>query len=110
MDSKGQPRNYGGLYKTKIGLITVDELNMGGLSYAYSYVSDQNYLRRSYNYWTITPQHSDFDPFVFYAGSFGAFEEGGANNSGAVVPVINLKTDNITYSGSGIDSDPIQIS
>ncbi len=107
LDSKGQARTYGGLYKTKVGLITADELNMGGISIGD--VSNQNYLRRSYSYWTATPYHSTIYAFVFLFNSTGDFIDYDTNGNDNVVPVINLKTDNISYSGTGIASDPIEI-
>ncbi len=109
VDSEGQPRNYGGLYKTKIGLITADELNMGGYSSSRPYTSDQNYLKRSYWYWSNSPGFSNSDANIFCASSTGNLNSYSTSASGAVVPVINIKTDNISYSGSGIDSDPIKI-
>ena len=109
VDKNKQTRTYGGLYKSKIGLITADELAMGGFSYNSPYASEQNYLRRSYYYWTASPSSSDSSAYVFYADYTGTLGDYATSYSWAVVPVINLKTDNISYSGSGIDSDPIEI-
>ncbi len=104
-----QSRTYGGLYKSKIGLITADELAMGGLSYN-TYASEQNYLRRSYGYWTASPNNSNSHVYVLDASTPGSLSYVSANNDiGAVVPVINLKTDNLTYSGTGEVDNPINI-
>ncbi len=109
IDKNKQPRTYGGLYKSKIGLITADELAMGGFSYNSPYASEQNYLRRSYTYWTASPSDSNNYASVFYARSAGRLVSDHASSSWAVVPVINLKTDNLTYSGTGEVDDPINI-
>ncbi len=112
VDKNKQPRTYGGLYKSKIGLITADELIIGGYSPTSSTsnsTTDKNYLRRSYTYWTASPHISDIRAYVsgaIYTGSLGSNY---TYNSWTVVPVINLKTDNISYSGTGIASDPIEI-
>ncbi len=108
VDSEGQTRTYGGLYKTKIGLITADELNMGGYSWSDA-ASAQNYLSRSYDCWAMSPiSTSDFTS-VFLTISRGYLSGLGIDSEMSIVPVINLKTDNITYSGSGIEDDPIEI-
>ncbi len=109
VDSKGEQRKYGGLYKSKIGLITADELAMGGFSYNSPYASEKNYLRRSYDYWTASPSNSNIDANVFYASSAGFLNGNNTTISWAVVPVINLKTDNLTYSGTGEVGNEIDI-
>ncbi len=107
---KGQPRTYGGLYKTKIGLITVDELNMGGYSREEPFVSAQNYLRRNYCYWLVSPYgYYNHLPQIFTGDDTGPLSGIDASGPGFVVPVINLKTDNISYSGTGAEGDPIEI-
>ncbi len=110
VDQNKQPRTYGGLYKSKIGLITADELAIGGYSPMYSTsknTTDKNYLRRSY--WTASPYSSNGNANVFAAVFTGNLENDGTYNSWAVVPVINLKTDKLTYSGTGEVNDPIDI-
>ncbi len=109
VDKNKEPRTYGGLYKSKIGLITADELAMGGFSYNSPYASEQNYLRRSYIYWTASPNNSSRNAYVFSAGSAGNLDYSTARSSWAVVPVINLKTDNLTYSGTGEVGNEIDI-
>ncbi len=110
VDNKGQPRNYGGLYKTKIGLITADELAMGGYSWYTVLSPGINYLRRSYWYWSTTPYYSSTEANILVAYRAYTFEiYSSTYESGAVVPVINLQTDNISYSGTGIEGDPIEI-
>ncbi len=105
VDKNKQTRTYGGLYKSKIGLITADELAMGGYSPVYNNSSknttDKNYLRRSYSYLTASPDSSNFNANVFTAYYTGRLDNYITFTSWAVVPVINLKTDNLTYSGTG---------
>ncbi len=78
-NSSGQPRTYGGIYKTKIGLITADELAFSGQSIwgknqniigknkeqdlktlgdSYLAIND-SYLTRDTWYWSMTPYRDD---------------------------------------------------
>ncbi len=109
--------NYGGVYKLKIGLLTADEVAMAGFKPKFSTgVTQNNYLYysdSSNNYfWTSSPHSiSDgFSAFGFYSSLTDCYLSiQTMNNARGVRPVINLKTDNISYSGTGIEGDPIEI-
>ncbi len=119
VDNEGQPRTYGGLYKTKIGLITVDELNMAGLvTYMFGDVylpTEKNWLINfEYAYWTISPASKNRSGRLIYGQMFASWSSNFDFSSPSkdvisIIPVINLKIDNISYSGSGIEGNPIEI-
>ena len=109
-------RDYGGIYKTKIGLLTMDEINMAGLTwnenfhnnpeYNEPYASELNYLFSKIILQSITPYVSTHYASVYkiYLGYFFAY---GDTRSPAiyVVPVINLKSD-VVVKGEGTSSNP----
>jgi len=93
------------LYKTGIGLITADEavFSGGGLGNNTSY-----YLYTGYDYLTMTPSYfNDSNTWMFAVHDNGSVED---QNAGGVRPVINLKADNLTITGSGTAIDPYVIS
>ena len=105
-NSSGTPRTYGGLYKTKIGLITADELNLAGYGNSSSKVAyETNYLYHDYYWWSLTPNFSNNGANVF-TGSNGYVNNIGATHAKyTVVPVINLKA-NVTFTGDGTKFHP----
>ena len=104
----GSLRDYGGIYKTKIGLITADEMNLGGLSQNKPYADKTNYLYHNNYFWmSLSPDHSRYDAFVYGSRS----GQVGFNLTWyhlAVVPVINLKP-NVQVTGEGTKEGPYQI-
>ncbi len=107
--------SYGGLYKQKIGLITVDELNMGGLT-TYSatqkyYATTENYLYKNFGYswWTMSPEEYVGTAHVFEAtsGNFEAIDLVN-NTTNYPIPVINLKG-NVLVDGLGTESNPYEV-
>ena len=107
-DSAGNPRTYGGIYKTKIGLITFDEMNMAGSKSPNPYGIVANYLHRNAYWWNLTPCWSDARA-VFHVGYCGNANTSWGNYPSAVAPVINLKAD-VTFTGDGSESNPYTIS
>ena len=102
--------DYGGSYRLKAGLITADELVLGGETFG---VIGDSYLNPGDNdllwYWSMTPAGFSYG----YAGVW--YEYDGLNNytvngSNAVRPVINVTTDNGFTSGDGTASNPYVIS
>ncbi len=99
-------RTYGGVYKLKIGLITADELVMGGYSWDAPYATTDNYLRYNSIYWTMSPDSADISgETVLAANSNGKIKEEGINIDDNTHPVINLNSD-VTVTGSGTQEDP----
>ena len=94
-----------------VGLITADEVSMAG-----GRTGSQNtlfYLYTGTYYWTITPSlfHNVSYALEFFVTSSGELNVWGfVNNSYGVRPVLNLKTDNLTFTGTGTMQDPYVVS
>ncbi len=109
--------NYGGVYKLNIGLVTVDELGLGGIAQYgnnSNYATSDNYLYYSDLSWTMTPSRSG--PISQQGGNVFQYEEGNFEdvdwmtsssgyNSSFARPVINLKSD-VIVTGSGTEQEP----
>ena len=110
LDNSNNIRPYGGIYKTKIGLITIDEMNMAGLSYNQLYADETNYIYHDYWWWSISPHYSSYSIFVCGSiqGFFHYYNSSTTNSAHAVVPVINLKSD-IKVTGDGSESNPFVV-
>ena len=91
-----------------IGLITADEVVMGGLPWSGSTTS--NYLYTGQHYWTMSPYYfngSTACVFIVYSG--GYLSHNYVNYTWGVRPVINLSAD-VKVTGSGTSSDPFVVS
>ena len=115
----GEKRNYGGVYKLKVGLLTADEMNYAGMSENSDYRSFAtrnnyllNYLNNGTNeywyMWSMSPYYA----YSSYAGEFYGYADGYidknfdvSRDDFVVRPVINLKSD-VTVTGSGTEQDP----
>ena len=94
-----------------VGLITADEVSMAG-----GRTSSQNtlyYLYTGTTYWTMTPSifggDSNADEFsVTSSGELGRWYN--VSTSFGVRPVVNLNTENLTFTGTGTMQDPYVIS
>ena len=101
--------SYGGSYRLKAGLITADELVLGGENPGVTTDSYLNPGDSEMYYWSMTPA-------AFGTGSARVWIEGEAlnynyvNYTDAVRPVINVTTDNGFTSGDGTASSPYVIS
>ena len=107
-DKKGTIRPYGGIYKTKIGLITADEMNMAGFSsYNGLNATSNNYLYIKSDWWSLSPCGSLAYATIF-EGNNGRIEGTVTNSTQAVMPVINLNS-NVTATGEGTSTNPFII-
>ena len=92
--------SYGGSYRLKAGLITADELVLGGENPGVTTDSYLNPGDSEMYYWSMTPA-------VFYDGIAGVWYENAyldgstVDGSSAVRPVINVTTENGFTSGDG---------
>ena len=93
-----------------VGLITADEVSMAG-----GRTSSQNtlyYLYTGITYWTMTP--SSFNTVgngnEFFVDSSGVLGVVGVNAGFGVRPVVNLNTENLTFTGTGTMQDPYVVS
>ena len=91
-----------------IGLITADEVVMGGLPWSGSTTS--NYLYTGQHYWTMSPSYFNGGyARVFYVDSNGTLYDFNVVWSvPGVRPVINLSAD-VKVTGSGTSSDPFVV-
>ena len=89
-----------------IGLITADEVVMGGLPWSGSTTS--NYLYTGQHYWTMSPSGYP-NARVFVVDSGGSLNFSSVNITRGVRPVINLSAD-VKVTGSGTSSDPFVVS
>ena len=92
-----------------VGLITADEVSMAG-----GRTSSQNtlyYLYTGTTYWTMTPSNFNeiSDATTFAVMSSGALGSTGVVNGYGVRPVVNLNTENLTFTGTGTMQDPYVI-
>jgi len=102
------------LYKTKVGLITADEVAYAGGVY---YTENKNYyLYTGYRYWTISPSYYDsnaeesINARLVDVNEDGGMGYGNTYDSGeSVRPVINLKSA-VTLTGAGTIKDPYTVS
>ena len=99
--------NYGGSYKLKIGLLSVDELNYAGFVFRQNTkttATNANYLYVSTGNWwhTMTPHYKT----VGYRGYTSYFSNNNLYSGIKVRPVINLKSDIQITGGDGSKSNP----
>ncbi len=114
----GENRDYGGVYKLKIGLLTADEMLMAGMSMGSSLHEESiinNYLtylgdkRYDDSWYTMSP--SDFTDSVKIAAVSSGYYDGAIAADDVYYdyfvlrPVINLNSD-VTVTGTGTQSDP----
>ena len=95
-----------------IGLITADEVVMGGLPWSGSTTS--NYLYTGQHYWTMSPYYFFVGGSSSWAGVFRVYSSGtlgapSVDSAFGVRPVINLSAD-VKVTGSGTSSDPFVVS
>ena len=94
-----------------VGLITADEVSMAG-----GRTSSQNtlyYIYTGTTYWTMTPSHFLHDSVAheFFVTATGELNDWGyVNNGYGVRPVVNLNTENLSFTGTGTMQDPYVIS
>ncbi len=98
--------NYGGLYKLKIGLLTVDEMNIAGLPW-YNEVNSDYYMYHNYWWWSISP-YGAYNSVAHEFNSYNGYidYDSGVGDSSAVLPVINLNSDVQITGGDGTESNP----
>lgn len=100
------------IFKTPVGLITIDEVTMGGIVYDSSKTNTTTYLYTNSNYWTISPFKYNNGAYMFYVfyGQVGAALVNGFDGVLGVRPVINLKSDTLFEDGgTGETSTPYVI-
>ena len=96
-----------------IGLVTIDEAALTGITYNTS--NTGSYLYTGQSYWTMSPSWYNFgNAYVFRVDSSGAIGSGllngslSVNTSYGVRPVINLCSD-VSITGTGTVDDPFKV-
>ena len=106
-----------------VGLITADEVMLSGSSggifdgnYNYQKGALNSYLTTGNHFWTMTPvgyynpfDITDWGARLFYMNTSGNIDDGSANGTLALRPVINIRS-NVTVSGDGTISSPYEFS
>ena len=109
--------NGNGNLDYKIGLLTIDEMNLAGMAIYSMYMNnnyDENsvtsYLRNNATgnwYWTLSPFGFVNGGAATYAGGGGGHLNGsGVDYSRALRPAVSLKSDTTISGGTGTASDP----
>ena len=101
--------SYGGSYRLKAGLITADELVLGGENYGVTTDSYLNPGDSEMYYWSMTPADFSIGGADVW-GERGDLRNYSVGSNGAVRPVINVTTENGFTSGDGTASSPYTIS
>ena len=103
--------NGNGKLTYPIGLITVDELAIGGNVWGGDY-NKASYLYKGFWYWSFSPSLLSSAGLAGACGlnATGSAAGGRINNSSGVAPVINLSTDAVShFTGDGTMSNPFTI-
>ena len=105
-------KNYGGAYKLKIGLLTVDEEMYAGTPSDEDETTEKNYLYHDFpSYWLMSPALNTKEKTVSFA-SYGTVGGGCGNVStdpAPVIPVINLNKNILISKGDGSLNNPYLI-
>ena len=100
---------YGGVYELKIGMLSVDEVVMGGYKGLSSNTGGvlNNYLKKDYDYWLMSWYSlRDKNMTLAWHGNYiGGDKVNGTYVNNYVRPVINLKADT-QATGEGTSSNP----
>ena len=106
--------NYGGIYKTKIGILTADEMILAGLARnEYHHC----YIYQNVTWWSLSPfsskLYNDYDARYFFANDGENHDINSASGSvghifAHVFPVINLSS-NVELTGNGTEMNPFHI-
>ena len=107
-DINNVPRTYGGIYKTKIGLLTIDELRMAGFTGRPSRTTSRNYLYNGTfsSWWTLSPESSGDYSWINSVDESVVLWHARTFNAQYVIPVINLSADVLFTKGDGSESNP----
>ena len=92
--------SYGGSYRLKAGLITADELVLGGENPGVTTDSYLNPGDSEMYYWSMTPAYFEYGNAYVWA-EFESLGNYNVRGNSAVRPVINVTTDSGFTSGDG---------
>ena len=95
-------KEYGGLKQYKIGLITIDEAAIAGLT---TDNNETNYLYNGSDYYTMSPTQYNYRALVGIVDRYGKLNDSYVTDSRGVRPVINL-INSLEVSGTGEEANP----
>lgn len=95
-------KEYGGLKQYKIGLITLDEAAIAGLT---TDTNDTNYLFNGKDYYTMSPTQYNYRALVGIVDRYGRLNDTYVTDTKSVRPVINL-INSLEVSGDGSEATP----
>ena len=101
--------SYGGSYRLKAGLITADELVLGGETFGVVGNSYLNPGESGMYYWSMTPADFNIGDAIVW-GEFEYLSSDNVDDYFAARPVINVTTDDGFTFGDGTAGSPYQIS
>ena len=104
--------NGNGNLDYRIGLLTVDEMVLAGMTTQYDENSVTSYLRSNANdnYWTLSPIFFDGEGAnVWISGDYGYLYGDYVAHSSAIRPVVSLKSATTISGGNGTASSPFVI-
>ena len=95
-------KEYGGSKDYKIGLITLDEAAIAGVT---TEMSDANYLYNGRDYYTMSPSQYNYRAIVGIVDRFGKLNDTYVTDNLEVRPVINL-INSLEVTGDGTEANP----
>ena len=109
-DKNGKLKTYGGVYKLKIGLLTLQEQNLGGLvlDNIRKDVLHTNYLCSNLTWYTMSPSYSNDEYIYYYKGHWGFSLYNRGDYEENIFPIINLEP-YVQVTGQGTKEDPYQV-
>lgn len=106
-------KNYGGVYRLKVGLLSADEIMLAGYQYK---KTSSSYLSNGSGYWSMSPYYYNSSNgfvqiFLAMGSSLLDSSNPGASQAthGRARPVINLKEDVLVLKGDGTKDNPYVI-
>ena len=109
--TKNDVINGNGKLTYPVGLITADELAIGGNVWGGDY-NNVSYLYKGFWYWSISPHYFYSHGYagIFNLNTNGYILNGWTTYTGGVVPVINLSIDAVShFTGDGTQNNPFTI-
>ncbi len=95
-------KEYGGSKEYKIGLITLDEASIAGLTTDYN---NTNYLFNERDYYTMSPTQYNYRAIVGIVDKLGRLNDTYVTDNKEVRPVINL-INSLEVTGTGEEANP----
>ena len=89
-----------------IGLVTIDEAVLTGITW--SSTNTGSYLYTGQAYWTMSPAYAYGSAYVFSVYDDDSLDLGDVRSGYSVRPVINLRSD-VSLTGSGTTTDPFKV-